>query len=58
MADTFVAHTPDNETAGPPLFNVGLNVGEPHEVTFLVITGRVGLLGALFLAAAFTRYLK
>jgi hypothetical protein len=58
LADTFIAHTADNETGGPPLFSVGLNVGEPHEVTFLVITGRVGLLGALLLAAAFTRYLK
>ena len=58
LADTFVAHTHDNETSGPPLFSVGLNVGEPHEVTFLVITGGIGLLGALLLAAVFTRYLK
>ena len=58
MADAFVAHTPDNETSGPPLFSVGLNVGEPNEGTFLVITGGVGLLRALLLAAAVTRYLK
>ena len=58
MADTFVAHIPDDETSGPPLFNLGLNVGEPNEGTFLVITGGVGLLRALLLAAAVTRYLK
>ena len=58
MADAFVAHTPDNETSGPPLFSVGLNVGEPNEGTFLVITGGIGLLSALLLAAAFTRHLK
>ena len=58
LADTFVAHTPDNEISGPPLFSVGLNVGEPNEGTFLVITGGVGLLRALLLAAAVTRYLK
>ena len=47
MADTFVAHTPDNEISGPPLFSVGLNVGEPNESIVLVITGGVGLLCAL-----------
>lgn len=57
LADTFVAHTPDNETSGAPLFSVGLNVGEPHEVTFLVITGGVIVFHSLLLAAAFTRYL-
>ena len=40
------------------MFSVGLNVGEPNEGIFLVITGGVGLLRALLLAAAFTRYLK
>jgi len=54
----FVAHTRDNETSGSPLLSVGLNVGEPNESTFLVITGGVGLLDALLLAAAFTRYLE
>ena len=58
LADTFVAHTPDNETSGTPLFSVGLNVGEPNEGIFLVITGGVGLLRALLLAAAVTRYLN
>ena len=58
MADSFVTHRRDNETSGPPLFSVGLNVGEPNEGNFLVITGGVGLLHALLLAAAFTRHLK
>ena len=58
LADTFVAHTPDNETSGPPLFSVGLNVGEPNESIVLVITGGVGLLCALLLTPAFTCYLK
>ena len=40
------------------MFSVGLKVGEPNEGIFLVITGGVGLLRDLLLAAAFTRYLK
>ena len=54
LTDTFVAHTPDNETSGPPLFSVGLNVGEPNEGIVLVVTGGVGLLRALLLTPAFT----
>ena len=57
LVDTFVAHRPGNKTSGPPLFNVGLNVGEPHEVTFLVITSDAALLHSLVLATAVTRYL-
>ena len=58
LADTFVAHPPDNETSGPPLFSVDLNSGEPNEGIVLVVTGGVALLRALLLAAAVTHYLK
>ena len=58
MADTFVAHTPDNEISGPPLFSVDLNSGEPNEGIVLVVTGGVGVLRALLLTPAFTCYLK
>ncbi len=58
LADTFVAHTPDNEISGPPLFSVGLNVGEPNEGIVLVIASDVVLLHSLLLGTAVTRYLK
>lgn len=58
MTDTFVAHIPDDKTSGTPLFSVGIKVRELNEGIFLVITGGVGFLRDLLLAAAFTRYLK
>jgi hypothetical protein len=58
LADTFVAHPPDNETSGPPLFSVNLNTGEPNEITLLDITNGIVLLHSLLHTTAVTRYLR